>query len=430
MNTEVFRACWMKIIKKFKTPLAFALGWRYTLSKSKSNFVSFISMTSMLGIALGVTVLITVLSVMNGFDVEIHKRFFDMAPAITINHRDGKIADWRTIASQVATIPEVSAVAPFISTQGLVSFMGQVQPLLISGVDFKTEEDFSAFSQKLIAGSHLKPKQFGIYVGQNFAMSLGLMVGDDLTVMLPQATPTPLGMIPRFKRFKVEGVFSAGQGFNFDSKLAFIGLEDAQALLEMNTSVTGLKLKIDNVYRAPALSQLIASKLGPGFVVGDWTLTYGPFFQAVKMEKTMMFFILLLIIAVAAFNLVSSLVMVVNDKRAEIAILRTIGGTPLFIMTVFMIQGMLLGLGGTLFGVIGGILLSINATHIVDFLQAYLGVQWLSSNIYFVDHLPVHIEYKDILQVIFTALSLSLAATIYPAWRAGQIVITEALHNE
>lgn len=417
----------MRTIKK---PLSLALGWRYTRSKSKSHFVSFISLTSMLGIALGVAVLITVLSVMNGFDVEIHKRFFDMAPSITINHRDGHLDDWRDLSKKLAKIPEVEVVAPFIGTQGLVSFMGQVQPLVVTGVDFELEEQFSHFSQKLISGSQLKLEPFGIAVGQNLAESLGLMVGDQMTIMLPQATPTPLGMIPRFKRFKVQGVFSAGHGFNFDTKLAFIDIKDAQALLQMDEAVTGLKLKIQNVYHAPQLAQKIANELGSGYVVGDWTLTYGPFFQAVKMEKTMMFFILLLIIAVAAFNLVSSLVMVVTDKQAEIAILRTLGGTPRLIMMIFMIQGMLLGLGGTLLGVIVGLLLAMNATHIVDFLQSYLGVQWLSSNIYFVDHLPVHIDSRDIIKVVLMALGLSWLATLYPSWRAGRIIITEALHHE
>ncbi|HBB53581.1 MAG TPA: lipoprotein-releasing ABC transporter permease subunit [Legionellales bacterium] len=416
--------------KTIKKPLAFSLGWRYTRAKSKSHFVSFISLTSMLGIALGVTVLITVLSVMNGFDVEIHKRFFDMAPSITINGRDGRISNWQALSQKLAKTPEVEVVAPFIGTQGLVSFMGQVQPIVITGVDFKIEEQFSEFSKKLLPGSHAHPKPFGIYVGQNLAEGMGLMVGDQMTVMLPQATPTPLGMIPRFKRFTVEGVFSAGHGFNFDTKLAFIDLKDAQALLQMDEDVTGLKLKINNVYHAPELAQNIANQLGAGFIVGDWTLTYGPFFQAVKMEKTMMFFILLLIIAVAAFNLVSSLVMVVTDKQAEIAILRTLGGTPRLIMSIFMIQGMLLGIGGTLIGVIGGLLLASNATDIVDFLQNHLGVQWLSSNIYFVDHLPVHIDIWDIIKVVCTALGLSWLATLYPSWRAGKIIITEALHHE
>ena len=420
----------MKKESTLRRPLACSLGWRYTRAKTKSHFVSFISLSSMLGIALGVAVLITVLSVMNGFDVEIHNRFFDMAPAITINGRDDGISNWKELESRVQGYPGVTVTAPFISTQGLISFQGQVQPLVISGVDLDKEEVFSNLTQKMIVGHLNKVPPFGILVGQNLADTLGLMVGDKITVMLPQATPTPLGMIPRFKRFTVAGVFSAGHGFNFDSKLAFIKLADAAALLEMNDRITGLKLKIQNVYQAPQMAQMLANQLGPNYMIGDWTLSYGPFFQAVKMEKTMMFFILLLIIAVAAFNLVSSLVMVVNDKKSEIAILRTIGATPRLVMLTFMTQGMLLGMGGTVLGVIGGVTLTLNATHIVDFLQTQLGVQWLSSNIYFVDHLPVHIDIKDILQVMGMALGLSWLATLYPSWRASQTIITEALYHE
>lgn len=413
-----------------RRPLSLFLGWRYTRAKSKSHFVSFISLSSILGIGLGVAVLITVLSVMNGFDVEIHQRFFSMAPAITINARDEGLADWKNLARQLNSNPEVLAVAPFIGTQGMMSFEGQVQPLVITGVDFQYEEVFSSLKDKMLMGKIDLSEPFSIYVGQNLAETLGLMIGSQVTVMLPKATPTPMGVIPRFKRFRVGGIFSAGHGFNFDSKLAFIDIRDAQALLQMGDFVSGVKLKIKNVYRAPIIAQDYANVLPPNLMVGDWTLTYGPFFQAIKMEKTMMFFILLLIIAVAAFNLVSSLVMVVTDKQSEIAILRTLGVTPRSIMLIFMIQGMLLGFGGTVLGVVLGLILALNATHIVDFLQATLGVQWLSSNIYFVDHLPVHINLDDILKVVGMALSLSWLATLYPSWRASKIIITEALHHE
>ena len=248
--------------------------------------------------------------------------------------------------------------------------------------------------------------------------------------MLPQATPSPIGMIPRFKRFTVAGVFSAGSGFNFDSKLAFIRLEDAQLLLQMGDKVSGIKLKLKNVYQAPAFAQTLANELGLGYIVGDWTLSYGPFFHAVRMEKTMMFFILMLIIAVAAFNLVSSLVMVVTDKQSEIAILRTLGGTPRLVMAVFMVQGIMLGLIGTFLGLALGLLLALNATAIVDFMQAHMGLQFLSSNIYFVDHLPVHIDIWDIVKVVGIAFGMSWLATLYPAWRAGRVIITEALHHD
>jgi len=420
----------MKAQFLLRRPLAFFLGWRYTRAKSKSHFVSFISLSSILGIGLGVAVLITVLSVMNGFDVEIHKRFFDMAPAVTINGRDQGISNWQALVTRLNKNAKVEQAAPFIGTQGLISFQGEVQPLVLTGVDFRQEQAFSKLRQKMILGSMDNPKPFSIYIGENLAESLGLMIGDKLTIMLPQATPTPIGMIPRFKRFTVAGIFSAGRGFNFDSKLAFIQLQDAQILTQMDDRVNGIKLRLKNVYDAPQFAQYLANQLGPDYILGDWTLSYGPFFHAIKMEKTMMFFILLLIIAVATFNLVSSLVMVVTDKQAEIAILRTIGATPGMIMRIFMLQGLLLGMLGVVCGLIFGLILTLNATRIVDFLQAHLGVQWLSSNIYFVDHLPVHINLYDIIHVTVVALGLSWLATLYPSWRAAKIVITEALHHE
>ena len=237
-------------------------------------------------------------------------------------------------------------------------------------------------------------------------------------------------MIPRFKRFTVAGIFSAGTGFNFDTKLAFINLYDAQKLMQMGDDISGLKMKIDDVYQAPVMSEQLAAKLGDEYQVGNWTQQFGAFFQAVKMEKTMMFLILMLIIAVAAFNLVSSLVMVVNDKQAEIAILRTIGATPATILWIFIVQGMMVGFVGTLLGLIGGLLLASNATTIVNFLQSLFDVHVLSSSIYFVDYLPSKILWSDLWQVCVMALLMSFIATIYPAWRASKTVIAEALHYE
>jgi lipoprotein-releasing system permease protein len=248
--------------------------------------------------------------------------------------------------------------------------------------------------------------------------------------MVPQASVTPAGMVPRFKRFRVAGIFSAGTGFNFDTKFAFINMNDAQKLLQLGDDVTGLKLKINNVYLAPEMSAELGERLGENYQVGNWTDNFGAFFQAVKMEKTMMFLILLLIIAVAAFNLVSSLVMVVNDKQAEIAILRTIGATPSTILWIFIVQGMMVGIVGTLLGLVGGILLSTNATAIVNGIQSCFHVQLLSSSIYFVDYLPSKILMSDLGIVCAMSLLMSFLATIYPAWRASKTVIAEALHYE
>lgn len=412
------------------TPLSCFIGLRYTRSKKRNHFVSFISLTSMLGIALGVMVLITVLSVMNGFDQEIHKRFFGMAPEITINSRLGKITDWRELDTKLRQYPGVRAVAPFVGTQALVSFEGQVLPMVLTGIDPALEQSMSHLQDKLLLGDLKHLGHFGMMVGRGLADHLGLMVGDQVTVMIPEASISPAGMIPRFKRFKIQGVFSAGTGFNFDAKLAFINLKDAQALMHLGDAVTGLKLKLEEVYAAPQLAKILQSDLGETFEVGSWVDQFGAFFHAVKMEKTMMFLILLLIIAVAAFNLVSSLVMIVNDKQSEIAILRTLGATPRTILLIFMVQGMTIGLIGTTLGLIFGVILAKNATHIVNGLQDLFHTQILSANVYFVDYLPSQILASDLIQVCGIALLMSLVATLYPAFRASRTVIAEALHHE
>jgi lipoprotein-releasing system permease protein len=384
----------------------------------------------MLGIGLGVMVLITVLSVMNGFDQEIHQRFFGMAPEITITGPNEQLSDWQELTKKIKTIPEIKAIAPYVGGQGLLTHEGQVLPIVLTGIDPQQEEAVTHLSDKLLAGSIDNLKHFGLILGRGLADNLGVMIGDKVTIMIPQATVTPAGMIPRFKRFTVIGVFSAGTGFNFDTKLAFTNMEDAQKLMQLGTDISGLKMKISDVYRAPELSDRLSTLLGEQYQVGNWTQQFGAFFQAVKMEKTMMFMILLLIIAVAAFNLVSSLVMVVNDKQAEIAILRTIGATPSTILWIFIVQGMMVGIVGTFLGLMGGLLLAENATAIVNALQSFFHIKVLSSSIYFVDYLPSKVLFSDLWQVCAVALLMSFIATIYPAWRASKTVIAEALHYE
>lgn len=411
-------------------PLPLFIGLRYTRAKKHNHFVSFISLSSMLGIGLGVMVLITVLSVMNGFDEEIHKRFFGMAPEITLTGADDKISNWEALEQKLQKIPAVVGVSPYVGAQGLLTHEGQVLPIILTGIIPSYEERVDRLKEKIILGDMSDLSHFGVVLGTGLAQSLGVGIGDKVTIMIPQATVTPAGMVPRFKRFTVKAVFSAGTGFNFDSKIAFIGLSDAQTLMQMGNQISGLKLKLDDIYKAPALSKQIAEDLGDGYQVGNWTDQFGAFFHAVKMEKTMMFLILLLIIAVAAFNLVSSLVMVVNDKQAEIAILRTIGATPSTILAVFIVQGMMVGVVGTMIGLVLGLLLASNATMIVNHLQSLFDIQVLSSSVYFVDYLPSKILFSDIWQICCIALLMSFLATIYPAWCASKTVIAEALHYE
>ncbi len=411
-------------------PLALSVGLRYMRARKKTHFVSFISLTSMLGIAVGVMVLITVLSVMNGFDEEIHKRFFGMAPEMTVTGEDGTLENWQAIQKKALKLPGVLGAAPFVAEQGLVTYDGQVLPVMLTGVLPKEEKSVTHLDEKVMIGSLDRLPQFGMVLGRELAEALGVMVGDKVTVMIPKATISIAGMEPRFKRFTVVGIFSAGAGFNFDSKLAFIDLNDAQKLMQLDTGISGLKLRIQDVYDAPRLSDLLSHRLGETYRVGNWTEQFGDFFHMVKMEKTMMSLILLLIIVVAAFNLVSSLVMLVNDKQADIAILRTMGATPGFILKVFIVQGMLVGLLGTAIGVIAGLLLAYNVTALLNAIQQFWGVQILASNVYFVDYLPSKILWQDVLQVSFAALFLSFIATLYPAFRASKTVITEALHHE
>lgn len=411
-------------------PLSLFIGLRYVRAKKRNHFVSFIAFSSMLGIALGVTVLITVLSVMNGFDDEIHKRFFGMAPEVTVSNWKGKIDKWQDLEQRLKKMEGVKASGPYVSGQGLVSHYGQVLPVLLMGIEPLAEQKVSQLKDKLVIGNLNGLKDFKIILGQNLAQKLGVTMGDKVTIMIPQATVTPAGIAPRFKRFVVGGVFSAGPGFNFDSQIAFINLHDAQKLMQLGEGVSGIKLKLDDVYKAPLLSDQILSELGESYDVGNWTQQLGAFFQAVKMEKTMMFLILMLIIAVAAFNLVSSLVMVVNDKQAEIAILRTIGATPKKILWIFIVQGMMIGFIGTLLGLIGGIIVASNATAIVNSVQSFFNVQLMSSNVYFVDYLPSKIEWVDLGQVCGIALLMSFLATLYPAWRASKTLIVEALQYE
>lgn len=411
-------------------PLALFIGLRYTRSRKKNHFVSFISLSSMLGIGLGVTVLITVLSVMNGFDQQIHKRFFGMAPEITLTGPNDRLSNWPEVAKEIQQVPEIKALAPYVGGQGLLVHEGQVLPIILTGVMPEKEEAMTHLKDKLLAGNIDNLNHFGMILGKGLADTLGVMIGDKVSVMIPQATVTPAGMVPRFKRFTVVGVFSAGSGFNFDTKIAFINIADAQKLFQLGDDVTGIKMKINNVYQAPELSQRLSHLLGEKYQVGNWTEQYGSFFEAVKMEKNMMFMILLLIIAVAAFNLVSSLVMVVNDKQAEIAILRTIGATPSTILWTFIVQGMMVGIVGTFLGLLGGLVLAKNATTIVNHLQTWFHFKVLSSSIYFVDYLPSKIMFDDLWKVCSMGLLMSFFATIYPAWRASKTVIAEALHYE
>lgn len=412
-------------------PAALYIGLRYTRAKRRNHFISFISMMSMMGIALGVIVLITVLSVMNGFDSEIKKRVFSLWPPLTITGMTGDVSNWKALEKDLRDRREILATAPFVTGQVLITNSGTVQPAMLNGIDPKAERTISSLNDKMVQGEldHLTPNQFGIVLGEELAARLDAVVGDKITVVTPQVSLSPAGVIPRFKRFTVTGIFRAGSGFGFDAALAYINLSDAQKLFATGSAVSGIHASIQNVYAAPELSRQLMQAF-PSTRVSNWTDQFGAFFHAVKLEKTMMFFILLLIIAVAVFNLVCTLVMVVNDKEADIAILRTLGATPRMIMTIFIVQGAIVGVVGTLIGIVGGVALALNVTSIVKWIESIFNVQFLSSSIYFVNYLPSELQSYDVFLISFAALFLSLLATLYPAWRAARTEPVEALRYE
>ena len=415
-------------------PLEFFIGLRYTRAKKPNHFVSFMSFSSMIGIALGVMVLITVLSVMNGFDYEIRNRIMGMARQITISNYNGNLTApvWKSINKEMQSFPDIIASAPFIMNEGLLTSRGVVRPVEVLGIDPPQERKLSILSQKMIAGhlEDLHSGNFGIVLGKKLADQLGVGIGDKVNLITTTPTITPLEILPRFKYFTVVGIFKIGNGFDFDASLAYLNWHDAQALFQMGTSISGLQLKTRNLYDAPSIAQKISTKLNDHYLVSDWTQDFGAFFSAIKMEKSMMFLMLLLIIAVAAFNLVSSLVMVVNDKRADIAILRTFGVNPSVILRIFIVQGAIIGIFGTLLGVVSGLFLASHVTGLVDWIQHVFHVQLIASDVYYVDYLPSRIESDDVIKITVASLIMSLAATLYPAWTAAKTQPAQALRYE
>ncbi len=413
-------------------PLALFVGLRYTRAKKRTGFISFISLASMLGIALGVMVLITVLSVMNGFDDQIKSQFFKLAPQVTVSTMGDMTGNWKSLASHVAKVKHVVASAPFVNGNAMLTFQGQVSGAIVVGVDPKQEPKVSDLGGSLVAGklSSLQPGKFNIILGQDLANRLGVTVGDSVVLLTPQANITPVGMLPRFRQFHVSGIFHAGGGFGFTTAFGYVNLQDGQKMFLPGKSSRGLHIKLDDAYNAPWVTLELQKILPPEYLISNWTIIGGDFFKAVQMEKTMMFLVLLLIIGVATFNLVSTMVMLVNDKRADIAILRTLGATPGWIMRTFLVVGLLVGTLGTLLGVIAGIILSLNVTSVVNWIQQVFHVQLINKTIFWVDFLPSQLQTSDVVEVAAIAFLLSLLATIYPAWTASRTQPAEALRYE
>lgn len=413
------------------TPYELFVGLRYTRAKRRNHFISFISVTSMLGVALGVAALIVVLSVMNGFQKELRTRILGVASHVQIMGLDGALANWPKIAAEAQMNPEVAAAAPYVTAQGLLSNRGTVQGTIVRGVLPAAEDKVADVGNHMRAGrmDNLKPGRFGIILGTDLAMSVGARVGDKIVLIAPQGQVTPAGILPRLKQFEVVGIFEVDMA-EYDAGLAFVHIEDAQKLYRLEDKVSGVRLKLHDLFKAPLVARDLMRTLAADVYATDWTRSHANFFRAVQIEKRVMFIILVLIVAVAAFNIVSTLVMAVTDKRADIAILRTLGAAPGEIMKIFIIQGALIGMIGTLTGVIGGVLLATNIEVVVPAIERVLGIQFLAKDVYYISDLPSDLHLEDVVFIALTSLGLSLAATLYPSLRASQVNPAEALRYE
>ena len=419
--------------------LAFELfvGMRYTRAKRKNHFISFISLTSMIGIALGVAALIVVLSVMNGFQKELRTRILGVASHLEITGSNNTLSDWPTIAESSLKREHVLASAPYIIAQAMLSYDQGVQGAIVRGVLPAAEDKVADLGSHMKAGqlTDLRSGEFGIILGADLAFALGAKMGDKVVVMAPQGQFTPAGVVPRLKKFTVVGLFQIGM-YEYDAGLALIHLDDAAKLYRMDGKVSGVRLKLDDLFNAPAIAAVISDQLNQSasqygnYYVTDWTQQHANFFKAVQMEKRVMFIILTLIVAVAAFNIVSTLVMAVTDKRADIAIMRTLGASPSSIMLIFIIQGALIGVIGTVLGAVFGIIIALNIATIIPFIEGLFHVQFLAKEVYYISDLPSELVWSDVTTIVITSFILSLIATLYPSWKASKINPAEALRYE
>jgi lipoprotein-releasing system permease protein len=412
-------------------PFELQIGLRYTHAKRRNHFISFISIVSMAGIALGVMALIVVLSVMNGFQEELRTRILGVAAHLEISAPGERLSDWRGVLAQAQQNQDVVSGAPYVNAQGMLANGDMVRGAIIRGVLPELENRVADFAQHMKAGKldDLKPGEFGIILGGELARVLGVYPGDKVVLLTPQGNITPAGVMPRVKQFTVTGVFEAGM-FEYDSGLALIHLQDAQKLLRLGEDVSGVRLKLTELFRAPFVTQALSLSLSGDYYLTDWTKSHANFFRAVAIEKRMMFLILLLIVAVAAFNIVSTLVMAVTDKQSDIAILRTLGAKPASIMKIFIVQGIFIGVFGTLLGVAGGVLLALNLETVVPFIERLAGADLFPADVYYINELPSKLDWSEVGLISIISLLISLVATLYPSWRASRINPAEALRYE
>ncbi|MDP7537088.1 MAG: lipoprotein-releasing ABC transporter permease subunit [Methylococcales bacterium] len=412
-------------------PLVLYIGLRYMRGRQRTQFISFITLTSVLGIALGVSALITVLSVMNGFESELRARILGMTSHTTVTGRMNRLTNWQAVQKKVINEAHIEGVAPFVDGQVMISAGKRVSGTLVRGVYPEYESRVSSIAEKMTVGSLglLKSGEYGIILGAELAGYLGVAVGERVTVISPQLNATPAGVLPRLRRFTVIGLFKVGM-YEYDRNMAVMHLTDAAKLFRLADSVSGLRLKLDDLFKAPLIARTLADKFYGQYRISDWTQSHSNFFRAIQTEKRVMFIILLLIVAVAAFNIVSTLVMVVTDKRGEIAILRTQGLTPRAVMGIFIILGSMIGLIGTGLGIMGGLALALNIETIVPAIESFMGVQFLAADVYYISDLPSKLIWSDVWVIAIMSLVLTLLATLYPAWQASRVNPAEVLRYE
>lgn len=415
----------------FKLPYELLLGVRYTRAKRRNGFISFISLSSMIGIALGVTALITVLSIMNGFQQELRDRILDMTAHMTLSQQGERLTHWQDLYHVVKQLPNVSGAAPNAMGQGMLTSGDRVKGVVVRGVLPRYEREVADIDSKMVYGqlADLVSRDYNIIIGTELANGLGVSIGDKITLVAPQASISPMGMMPRLKRFTVSGLFEVGM-HEYDSALAIIHIEDAQRIFKMGNQVSALQLRLNDLFDVQTVRDQLSAELDELLYMRDWTQQHANFFKAIEMEKKMMFIVLALIIMVAAFNIVSTMVMVVTDKQKDIAVLRTIGASPVSIQTIFMVQGMIIGVMGAILGIAGGVAIALNIDVIVPFIEGLFGFQFFPADVYYISKIPSDLHWDDVWFVAGLAFVLTLLATLYPARRAANTQPAEALRYE
>jgi lipoprotein-releasing system permease protein len=411
-------------------PLTAAIGLRYLRAKRRNGFISFISMASVLGIFIGVVALITTISVMNGFQEELRNRILGTVAHATIEGSAGSLPDWQSAVALAREDKRVIGAAPYVQTESLLQGQNR-QGAILRGVEPSLESSVSDLPSKMVQGrfDSLQPGSFNIVLGSELAAALNVRVGDSVNAFVTESTATPFGSMPRAKRFMVTGIFSVGAQ-EYDYGLALINMDDGQKLLRLDQNVTGVRLKLNDIWQAWSVARDLANRMEGIYSVRDWSSDHANFFRALKMEKTVMFILLSLVVAIAAFNLVSSQVMLVQDKQADIAILRTLGMSPKQVMQVFMVQGLVIGLVGVALGTVAGVLLSNNLGFLVRFIESATGKELMPADVYYISGVPSVVNLNDVLTVVGLAILMCLLATLYPAWRAARTNPVEALRYE